>query len=129
MKEIIKRKAVLIAAMALMLVSFSPLAVFAQSAEDVCQGVGTAAGTSGCTPPAGSTSVSGAITLFINTFSVIIGITGVVFIMIGGFKYITSGGDSNSINSAKQTITYALVGLAVAVMSQVIARFVLSGVS
>ncbi|MBP9738224.1 hypothetical protein KBD20_00895 [Candidatus Saccharibacteria bacterium] len=34
-----------------------------------------------------------------------------LFIVIGGFKYTISGGDSNAIASAKKTITYAVLGL------------------
>ena len=44
-------------------------------------------------------------------------------IMVGGFKYITSGGDSGKISSAKATIIYALVGLVIVAMAQFIVRF------
>ena len=58
-----------------------------------------------------------------------VGAVSVVVIIIGGFKYIVSAGDSNGIQSAKNTILYALVGLVVAVFAQVIARFVLGQVT
>ncbi len=47
-------------------------------------------------------------------------------IIIGGFKYVTSTGDSASISSAKNTILYALVGLAVVSLAQVLVHFVLN---
>jgi cytochrome bd-type quinol oxidase subunit 2 len=62
----------------------------------------------------------------VNIFSVIVGIVAVIMIIIGGFKYITSGGDSGSITSAKHTIIYALVGLVIVALAQFIVKFVLS---
>jgi len=50
----------------------------------------------------------------------------VVMVMIGGFKYMLSNGDSNGIQTAKNTILYALIGLVVAVSGQVIVSFVIS---
>jgi hypothetical protein len=43
----------------------------------------------------------------------------------GGFKYITSGGDSGNVTAAKNTIMYALIGLVVVALAQLIVRFVL----
>lgn len=54
------------------------------------------------------------------------GIVSVIMIIIGGFRYVLSGGDSNGIQGAKNTIIYALVGLVVAIFGQVIISFVLS---
>jgi hypothetical protein len=65
------------------------------------------------------------ITNIVNVLSVIVGIVAVIMIIIGGFKYITSGGDSGSITSAKHTIIYAIVGLVVVALSQFIVRYVL----
>lgn len=61
----------------------------------------------------------------INLFSVIVGIVAVIMIIFAGFKYITAGGDSNSVSQAKTTLIYAIVGLIIAALAQVIARFVL----
>src|SRR5689334_5309545 len=41
------------------------------------------------------------ITVVINTFSVIVGFIAVLKIVYGGFKYITSGGDSGKVTAAK----------------------------
>lgn len=54
------------------------------------------------------------------------GAVSVLMVTIGGFKYAISAGDSNGIQSAKNTILYALVGLVVAVSAQIIVSFVLS---
>lgn len=67
-----------------------------------------------------------ALTVLINLLSLIIGIAAVVMIIVGGFKFITSGGDASKVASAKGTLIYALVGLAVVVLAQMIVRFVLT---
>lgn len=65
------------------------------------------------------------ITLVINVFSVVVGFIAIVMIIYGGFKYITSSGDSGNITAAKNTIMYALIGLVVVALAQLIVRFVL----
>ena len=56
----------------------------------------------------------------------IVGVVAVIMIIIGGLKYITSSGDSNNVSSAKNTILYAIIGLVVVVLAQVIVRFVVT---
>lgn len=56
----------------------------------------------------------------------VVGVAAVIMIMIGGFKYIISSGDSNNIQSAKNTILYALIGLFIAAFTQAIVVFVLN---
>jgi hypothetical protein len=46
-------------------------------------------------------------------------------IILGGFKYITSGGDTGNVTGAKNTILYAIVGLVIVALAQIIVRFVL----
>mgnify|MGYP006171884207 CR=1 FL=1 len=62
----------------------------------------------------------------INIFSVVVGIVAVVMIIVGGFRYITSGGDSGNVTGAKNTILYAIVGLVIVALAQFIVRFVLN---
>ena len=38
-----------------------------------------------------------------------------LFLVIGGFKFLTSGGDPKATESAKNTLTYAILGLALLV--------------
>lgn len=59
--------------------------------------------------------------------NIVFGITAllsILFVAIGGIKYTLSAGDPQGIQSAKNTILYALVGLAVAVSSFTIISFV-----
>lgn len=78
-----------------------------------------------CEDPEAEGPVNNLITSIINIFSVVVGIIAVIMIIFGGFRYITSGGDSGNISSAKQTIIYAVVGLIIVALAQVIVRFVL----
>ena len=50
-------------------------------------------------------------------------------IIYGGFRYVTSGGDSGHVSSAKNTIIYAIVGLVVVALAQFIVQYVLNQVS
>lgn len=74
---------------------------------------------------AAESTVNKTVQLVINVFSFIVGVASVIMIIVGGFKYITSSGDSSSVNSAKNTILYAVIGLVIVAMAQVIVRFVL----
>ena len=47
-------------------------------------------------------------------------------VIVSGLKYITASGDSSSISSAKNTLIYALVGLAIAALAQIMVHFVLT---
>lgn len=76
-------------------------------------------------PNSPETKVNSTIGMVVNIFSIAVGITAVIMIIIGGFKYVISQGDSNNINSAKNTILYALIGLVVVALSQIIVRYVL----
>lgn len=62
----------------------------------------------------------------VNLFSVFVGIIAVIMIIIGGFRYITSGGDSGNVSSAKNTILYAIIGLLIVAFAQFIVKFVLA---
>lgn len=53
----------------------------------------------------------------------------VSFIMYGGFKYVTSSGNDKGVESAKQTITYAIIGLLVTITGKMLVLFVLSRIS
>lgn len=62
----------------------------------------------------------------INILSAIIGIVSVVVIILSGLRMVLGGGDPQTINSSRDAIIYAAVGIAVAVVSQAIVVFVLN---
>ncbi len=62
-----------------------------------------------------------------NFFNIAIRLAGIaVFIMLiaGGFKYMTAGGDPKAAESARNTITYAILGLALIIGAYVILRLI-----
>ena len=91
--------------------------------SEACQALGAGAG---CGTDPSANGVNKTITLFINIFTGIIGITAVIMILVAGFKYITSGGESAKMASAKNTLIYALIGLVIVAFSQIIVKFVLA---
>lgn len=48
----------------------------------------------------------------------------IIFIIVGGYKFITSGGDPKKLESARMTIFYALVGIAVVILAFIILQVV-----
>lgn len=61
-----------------------------------------------------------------NTILYIVGILAVIMLIIGGIRYIVSGGDSKKVTDAKNTILYAIIGLIVCFLAFAIVNFVIS---
>jgi heme/copper-type cytochrome/quinol oxidase subunit 2 len=76
-----------------------------------------------------ASSIHNLVVAIINILSLIVGIVSVVMIIFGGFKYVTSGGDSGNVSSAKNTIIYAVIGLIVVALAQFLVLFVINNVS
>jgi len=73
-----------------------------------------------------SSAIPTAVGKIVSLLSYIAGAVAVIMIIISGFNYITSAGDSNKVNSAKNTLIYAAVGLTIAVLAQVIVNLVIN---
>lgn len=74
----------------------------------------------------GENSLSSVIRRIINIFSIVVGAVSVIMVIIGGFRYVVSNGDSNGVSGAKNTILYAIIGLVIVLFAQIIVRFVLT---
>lgn len=61
----------------------------------------------------------------INTLLFLIGILSVIMIIVAGVLYTISSGDSSKVARAKNTLTYAIVGLLVAFLAFAIVNWVL----
>lgn len=93
----------------------------------LCGGANLTFAEGDCTSTEGADAqVDNIITTVINIVSIIVGIVAVIMIIIGGFQYITSSGDSGKVSGAKNTILYAIVGLVVVALAQIIVRFVVN---
>lgn len=137
-KTLRKNIVALFAAFSLALI---PIAVPAIASADTglniggCVGGGTSVdvgGAGACAPSNtsdGTTRINDTIKTIVNVLSAIVGVVSVVMIIFGGFKYITSNGDSGNITSAKNTIIYAVIGLVVVALAQFIVQFVLNKVA
>lgn len=62
----------------------------------------------------------------VNLLMFLIGIVAVIVIVIGGFQYVTSNGDSNKVIAAKSTILYSIIGLVVAILATLIVNTVIT---
>ena len=72
-----------------------------------------------------TTKINNIVHTIVNLMSALVGIVAVIMIIVGGFRYITSGGNDTSVTSAKNTILYAIIGLVVVALAQLIVRFTL----
>ncbi len=57
-------------------------------------------------------------------FSYIAGIAAVILIILAGFQFVTSGGDSKKVQQARDTILYAVIGIVIVLIARVILIFV-----
>jgi hypothetical protein len=64
----------------------------------------------------------------VNLLSSLVGVLAVIMLIVGGFRYVTSGGNQENTKNARNTIIYALVGLVIVGLAQSIVRFVLHAV-
>ncbi len=65
--------------------------------------------------------------IFKNVVSIAIGLAGIVFFImfiVGGFSYLTAGGDAGKVEAAKKTLTYAILGLVLIALSYLILVFI-----
>ena len=138
--------ALLVAVFLLTLVAFPVPMTFAQnggtdSLSDICDNVTSADKPAVCKTEArqcGSAqaqisnlnckSTNPIVVTILKTVSIldyVIGIAAVIVIIIAGLRYILSRGDSGQVETAKNTILYALIGVAIAIIAQTIIAFAL----
>lgn len=60
-----------------------------------------------------------------NILLILIGAVAVIMLIIGGFRYVTSAGDSSAIEGAKNTILYAIIGIVVAFLAYAAVDFLI----
>lgn len=62
----------------------------------------------------------------VNVLLFLIGAIAVIMLIIGGVRYVISGGDQAQVTSAKNTILYAIVGIVVAFLAYAAVNFVMT---
>lgn len=80
----------------------------------------------GCDPQGNENRLGAIAKNVVNIFSYVVGFISVIMIIYGGFRYITSGGSSEGVGAAKSTLIYAIIGLIVVALAQIIVQFVLA---
>ena len=116
MKKLTTSQVTQISALALVgLLALAPV-VFAQTGFQVPN--------SGSTGLPNDTSISGFILKIINIALGVAGLVAVLFLIIGGFRYINSAGNEETAEQAKKIITNAIIGIVVIILSFVIVRVI-----
>ncbi|MCL4358015.1 pilin [Patescibacteria group bacterium] len=99
---------------------------YSSAENSACSGISqlNLNGSQNCT--SGSVSLTKVIRTVIQILSLVLGALAVIMIIVSGIRFATSGGDANSVSAAKKTLIYALIGLVLAFLAQVIVRLTLS---
>jgi hypothetical protein len=104
-----------------------PVSIVAASPQStVCSTLG--AGNDCNSTPSNGIDVNSAVTAVVNILSSVVGVIAVIMIIIAGIRFMTANGNSSNIASARSTMIYALVGLVVVALAQIIVNYVLSRV-
>ena len=74
----------------------------------------------------GTSDIRTVVAKIINVAMGLLGIVAVVIILIGGFTWMTAGGNEDKVGEAKKWIYSGIIGLAIILTSYAIARFVVS---
>ncbi len=85
-----------------------------------------AASAKGTQQPADLFGNSGVFSEISSVLLFIVGAVAVIMIVIGGLRYVISGGDASQVQAAKNTILYALVGIIVAILAYAAVNFVIN---
>lgn len=130
MKNIIKRVTTGLATLALVAGFVAPLvSVSTASAFDggINSGYQSAKGEG--QPEELTAEGDGVFTIIVNVLLFIIGAISVIMLIIGGIRYTTSGGNQQSVEAAKNTILYAIIGLVVAILAYAVVKWVVGSLA
>ncbi len=101
------------------------------SGSQACQSLNDNLGLD-CSKDTSSTGKNTIFTLIkkvVNTLSIVVGIITVFMIILAGFQFITSGGDSNAVSKARSALIYSMIGLLVVALAQFLVHFVLNNIT
>ena len=68
------------------------------------------------------------IAFVINVAFGLAGLVAVIYLIVGGFRYVTSGGNPDTVELAKGTILNAIIGLIVILIAFLIVQFILRAI-
>ncbi|QQS20208.1 hypothetical protein IPL85_02020 [Candidatus Saccharibacteria bacterium] len=125
MKQAIRFGLTLCLLLTMGLASTVPVAYAADPLADVCD---TAPDSPTCKSRTTENPLTGTDGILYNVaeiVAVVAGIGAIIIILISGFRYITSGGDTQKVTSAKHTLVGAIIGLVIIVLAQTIITYVI----
>ena len=88
---------------------------------------GSPTGREACLKSSG-TNLRDVIRWALNVLTWLVGVAAVIVLMVAGFRYVVSGGSSSGVTGAKNMIVYALIGVVIALLAQIIVVFVIGGI-
>ena len=68
-------------------------------------------------------NVEDIVEVVVETLLFLVGALGVIMLIYGGIRYVTSGGNQESVRAAKNTILYSVIGIVVAVFAYAIVNW------
>lgn len=110
--------------LAILMVGIVAVASIAPASAMTLQEGAEAARCDGC--PADLFGDKGVFKQVTNTILYIVGIIAVIMLIVGGIKYVVSGGDSKKVTDAKNTVLYAIIGLVISFLAFAIVNFVVA---
>lgn len=72
------------------------------------------------------TGLMGVIAIIINIAFALAGLVAVVFLIMGGYSYVTAGGNPEQIEMAKARIVNSIIGMVVILVSYLIVQFIMT---
>lgn len=67
--------------------------------------------------------------IVLHTLMFIVGVAATLAIVLGGLRFVTSGGDANQVTQARNTVLYGVVGVVVAIAGYATISFVIDAFS
>ena len=123
----------LVVSVSLLFVTATPAFAQPNIQNGLCTGAGLEftdnPGPGNCSGTDATTKINNIVHTVVNLLSAVVGIVAVIMIIVGGLRYITSGGNDTGVTSAENTILYAIIGLIIVAFAQVLVRFTLSKVT
>jgi|SRR3989344_7916718 len=98
----------------------APALALAQTNAPNCGGLNNINGICVPTQPAGAPdyqSLGQLVNDILKLALLVIGMITVLFVVIGGYKYLTAGGDEEKVKSAKGMITHAILGMVIVIFA------------
>lgn len=113
-----------------LLVLFSPVFVLAQVDSSVIPGEFDEGGyLPGLKINTQTTDLPAIVVNIINIVLGLLALIAVIIILIGGFEWMTAGGNEEKVETAKKRLKYGVIGLVIIFLAYAIAAFVISNLS